>query len=88
MSVRLDHDSFDVEGQCPICWNNILDYWDSGIDDWYVYYEWKCHKCKSEWAERHVIEFSSNQVNWDGIQKKNTSDADRERDKATRENGN
>lgn len=88
MSVRLDHESFDMQGQCPICWSMNLDYDDAHIDDWNVYYDWICNKCKSTWTERYTMDFYSQHVDYDGIQNKDTVDEDRERDKATRANGN
>ena len=77
---RLDQNSFNAQGDCPICWWSNLDYWSAEIDDNCVSYEWTCCDCNSQWREWYTMEFYSQVVDYDWEKKMSTDDENRERE--------
>lgn len=65
MSIRLDRNSFDLQGECPICrWTN-LDY-DAVEVDWdTASYWWICNDCHSQWTEWYTLDFYSQALQYD-----------------------
>jgi hypothetical protein len=76
MGIRLDRNSFDLQGECPICRGQNLDYDSAQIDDLCVYYDWECQDCHSKGTEWYTMDFYSQAVDYDGKQKKDTHDDD------------
>lgn len=80
MSIRLDHDSFDLQGECPVCRSSDLEYQWAQIDDMCVYYDWTCNTCKSKGTEWYTMDFYSQHLDYDWLQDKSTDDPERERE--------
>lgn len=80
MSIRLDQNSFDCQGECPICGSPDLNYDESWIDNMCVYYDRECNNCHSQWTEWYTMDFYSQHVDYDWLQKKNTDNPDRDRE--------
>lgn len=80
MSIRLDQNSFDLQGECPVCRSSDLEYQSAEIDDYCVSYAWTCNTCKSKWVERYTMDFYSQHLDYDWLQKKSTNDPDRDRE--------
>lgn len=77
---RLDHNSFNAQWDCPICWWSNLNYWDTNLDDGCVYYDRTCNDCHSQWTEWYTMEFYSQCVDYDWKKHMSTDDERRERE--------
>lgn len=44
-------------GECPVCGNTELNYFDHQLSDNSIYYRWECAKCKAEGEEWHELHF-------------------------------
>lgn len=80
MWIRLDQNSFDLQGECPVCRSSNLDYSASWIDWNCLYYDRVCENCESTWTEWYILEFYSQHLDYDWLQKKSTDDPERERE--------
>ena len=80
MSIRLDHDSFDLQWECPVCRSSDLNYGKPDITDDCLSYDWTCNHCWSKWVERYTLDFYSQHLDYDWLQKMKTDDPDRERE--------
>ena len=78
MSIRLDQNSFDLQGICPVCWGEDLTYSSSAVEWDSLYYDWTCDDCDSAWTEWYTINFYSQHLDYDWKQKKSTDDPERE----------
>lgn len=77
---RIDQNSFDAQGDCPICWGNNLEYQSPEIDWYDVAYDWECNDCHSQWTERYTLEFYSQNVLYDWKKEMRTDNEKRERE--------
>lgn len=78
MSIRLDQNSFDLQGECPVCRSSDLEYQPAQVDDLCLYYDRTCNTCGSKWTEWYTVDFYSQRLDYDWLQKKDTDDPDRE----------
>ncbi len=44
-------------GECPVCGNIELKYFDHQLSDNSIYYRWECPKCEAEGEEWHELHF-------------------------------
>lgn len=78
MSIRLDRNSFDLQGECPICRWTDLEYQSVEIDWDTVSYKWTCNDCHSEWVEWYTMDFYSQALHYDWSKNMSVDDANRE----------
>ncbi len=78
MAERFDKNSFDMQGECPVCWWSNLNYDTAEIDWDVVSYGWTCNDCESEWTEWYTLEFYSQALQYDWPQKMSVDDEWRE----------
>lgn len=80
MSIRLDQNSFDLQGECPVCRSSDLNYNPADIDNDTISYDWTCNNCGSQGTEWYTMEFYSQNLKYDWLQKKSTEDPGWERE--------
>ncbi len=80
MWIRLDKNSFDLQGECPVCRWSDLEYQSADIDWDTVSYDWTCNTCGSQGTEWYTMDFYSQNLKYDWLQKKSTDDPERERE--------
>lgn len=52
----------NIEGKCPVCGHQDLNYLDSDVEGGAMYYHWQCRNCQEEGEEWFSLNFIGHTV--------------------------